>query len=1148
MLSPLLPLLAALLLTACSDKPREASETPDAQPRTELDFDAEVKTLSAEEARRTADRIRQQANLAPAEGLEISLWASEQLLKDPVAINIDYQGRLWAAITHRSNNSEFDIRGRSEWMDASQGFESVEDRRDFLRAALAPERSDDNPWLPDRNEDGVRDWRDLAVVQEEVLLIEDTHGDGLADRSSVFIRAFDNEITDVLGGIFYHNQRDELHLSVAPDHWRVKDTTGDGKADTKESLSHGFGVHIGFSGHGMSGTTLGPDGRIYYGIGDIGANIVDDQGNNHYYPNEGVIARSEPDGSNFEIFAAGLRNTHEFTFDQYGNLISVDNDGDHEEEHERVVYLVDGSDTGWRINWQFGKYTDPKNNTYKVLMEEGYYKTAFDGQAAHLLPPIAAYHSGPAGMTFNPGTALGEEWRNHFFVAEFVGTPTRSGINAFTLEPRGASFALASDRNVMRGIQVTGMDFGPDGALYFADWIDGWHRNQRGRVWKLDIELDADALRRETQQLLAADFDPNTVGELAELLAHPDMRVRSKAQFELVERRAGDTLLQVAQTHADQLARIHGLWGLGQLARADQSQAAVFEAFLTDEDPEIRAQAARLLGDVRYAPALPALSERALDDNARVRFFAVEALGRIGDEAGLEAVLAMLEHNDDEDVYLRHGGAIALERIGAVERIAALAEHDSRALRIAAVVALRRLGDPAIARFLDDDDEFVVTNAARGINDDLLIEAAVPALAAMLDQDRFTNEALLRRAINAAVYSGTREDAERLVRTARNARIDAALRGEALNALATWPETSIYDRVSGWQRGAVSNDLADAQDSLGAHYQTLLQDPDHPVRTAVVNALSGLGFEGALPAIDQLLDHDPAEAVRVAALDALVSLGHGDMRDAVFRALNDQSQAVRSRALAMVPNLDVPVEDVVAMHALVIENASVAEQQTALASLATIDAEPAHALLRERLRLLIAGEIIPDVQLDLVLAAEAVDDDNVNELLVRYQASKDENDKLDLFRESLYGGNWGAGRYTYRFNPAAQCVRCHVVGERGSHVGPELTYVADRLSREQLLEAMVDPHARIAAGYGNIALTTTDGERVEGFFEAETGSTVTVLVQGESRTVARADIAEASYSPSGMPAMDRVLSREDLRNLVEYLSSLSEENWDSGMH
>ncbi len=269
----------------------------------------------------------------------------------------------------------------------------------------------------------------------------------------------------------------------------------------------GYGVHIGFGGHGMSGVEMGPDGKIYWQIGDIGFNGQSADGQKWEYPNSGVIARSNPDGSDFEIFAAGLRNTHEFAFDAFGNLISEDNDGDHAGEHERLVYIVNGSDAGWRSNWQYGKYNDPLNNNYKVWMEEKMYLPRFEGQAAYITPCIANYVSGPAGFVYNPGTALGPAYKDHFFVAEFVGTPTGSGIHSFTLVPKGAGFSLGESRKIISDILPTGLDFGPDGALYAADWIQGWGTGPFGRIWKFDEKNSAfDAIKKGNQDITGSGF------------------------------------------------------------------------------------------------------------------------------------------------------------------------------------------------------------------------------------------------------------------------------------------------------------------------------------------------------------------------------------------------------------------------------------------------------------------------------------------------------------------------------------------------------------------------------------------------------------------------------------------------------------------
>ena len=103
-------------------------------------------------------------------------------------------------------------------------------------------------------------------------------------------------------------------------------------------------------------------------------------------------------------------------------------------------------------------------------MDEGMFRPRFEGQAAYFTPPIAAYHPGPAGMVYNPGTALTDEWRKHFFVSGFGGLRANATIRAFRLRPEGAGFALDRDTVLLQG----GLKFGPDGALYLADWRTGW--------------------------------------------------------------------------------------------------------------------------------------------------------------------------------------------------------------------------------------------------------------------------------------------------------------------------------------------------------------------------------------------------------------------------------------------------------------------------------------------------------------------------------------------------------------------------------------------------------------------------------------------------------------------------------------------------
>ncbi len=855
-----LKISTALLLFTAFFLPAWRQDTPDRR----------IKKLEPQEAARMAKSIEALVSPELVPGLTLRLWGVDSLVADPIGIDMDDNGRLFYSRTNRQKDSEFDIRGHQDWEIQSIALQTVEDKRSFLRRVLSPENSEKNQWLKDLNGDGSHDWRDMTVQKEHVFRLEDTDGDGLADMSQLMVEDFNEEVTDVAGAVLFHGG--DLFVGVGPDMWKMKDRNGDGVADEKKSLSHGYGVHIGFGGHGMSGLEMGPDGKVYWGIGDIGFNGTGADGTKWEHPNEGVIVRCNPDGSDFEVFAHGLRNTHEFVFDEYGNLISQDNDGDHPGEKERLVYVVNGSDTGWRINWQFGKYRDPDNNTYKVWMDEQMFKPRFEGQAAYITPTIANFVSGPAGMVYNPGTALSPAYKNTFLIAEFNGSPARSGIHAFKLKPKGASFELGESKKILGNVLATGIDFGPDGALYVADWIDGWDTKNFGRVWKLDDPSGANSpARQQTRTLLAEDFTKHSGMHLGTLLANPDMRVRQKAQFELAGRgsKGAEIFGKAIRQTTYQLARVHGIWGIAQLARQDAKYAKVLLPLLKDKDPEIRAQAAKWLGDIRYREAGKALLPVLKDNNSRARFFAAEALGRIAYQPAVNPIIEMLKANNDEDAFLRHAGSLALARIGQPEPVLALAGNSSRALRIAAVVTLRRLKHPGIAAFLQDPDEFVVTETARAINDDLSIPEALPALGDLLENTRFTNESLLRRAINANLRVGTDKAMRNLIGYAQREGSPVAMRAEAAEALSTWAKPSVVDRVDGRYRGVITRDPQLVRKEAAGALVKLLPHPELPLRLSAVKAISKLRIEGASPGLFTRLSDDPDAGVRVAALRGL---------------------------------------------------------------------------------------------------------------------------------------------------------------------------------------------------------------------------------------------------------------------------------------
>lgn len=1115
-----------LLVSGCNQSPK----------------DKRIKQLDPSLAAAMAAQVDSVVKPELADGLTLKLWGVDSLVISPIAIDIDDDGSLYYTTTDRQKNSEFDIRGHQDWEIPSIQLQTIEDKRAFLRKELSPENSARNTWLKDLNNDGSHDWRDLTVEKENIYRLVDTDGDGVADQSQLVVSDFHDEVTDVSGGIL--KDGDDLYVAVGPDMWRMKDKDGDGIADEKTSMSHGYGIHVGFSGHGMSGVEMGPDGRIYWQIGDIGFNGTDKSGKKWDFSNSGVIARSNPDGSDFEIFASGNRNTHEFVFDEYANLISEDNDGDHAGESERLVYIVNGADIGWRSSWQYGKYRDPDNNTYNVWMDEKMYIPRFEGQAAYITPCIKNYVNGPTGMVYNPGTALGPKYKNTFFIAEFVGNPSRSAVHAFKLKPNGATFELGETRKILSGILPTGLDFGPDGALYVADWIDGWGTRNYGRIWKLDDEEGAAwEERKQTKTLLAADFGKNTDDELGELLTNPDMRVRMKAQFQLVKRGAkGHAVFESylkQQTH--QLARVQSIWGIAQMARERSEFGKTLIPFLKDSDPEIRAQAAKWLGDIRYKDAAEPLIPVLKDTFSRAGFFAAEALGRIGYEPAIQPLIELIRSNNEKDAYIRHATSLALARIDKAAPIVTLAKDPNRSVRIAAVVALRRMGHAGIADFLQDADEYIVTEAARGINDDHSIKAALPALGNLLKTTSFANEALIRRAINANQRVGTEEALQNLIGYALNITNPVAMRTEALATLSHWSKPSVVDRVDGRYRGVINRDPSIIANNAKEAFLTLLKSNDELVRISAAKAISKTGIKEASPVLYTILQKDPKPAVREEAIKALATLQYEQIGDAIRLALNDKEKSVRVAGVDLVTKMDIPKALMVKLLSDVIDTKTSEEKQAALLTLGSLPVEHTKPVMDALLTKMSKGTLPREILLEL---GEAVDSSRSPELIAAYkEAGKGLSaDTLTAaYSGSLYGGDVSRGRRIFFRSQSAQCIRCHSYDDMGGTAGPRLNGIASKLTRPQLLASLIDPSARVAPGFGMVLLELKDGKTKSGTLIAESNTILTIKGDKQDEEIRKDDVAKRTDMPSSMPDMKYILSKKEIRDLVSFLATMTTE-------
>ena len=210
------------------------------------------------------------------------------------------------------------------------------------------------------------------------------------------------------------------------------------------------------------------------------------------------------------------------------------------------------------------------------------------------------------------------------------------------------------------------------------------------------------------------------------------------------------------------LARLHGVWGLEQLVARAEFRAAIEQIapLLDDADPEVRAQAAKAVGDSQNAASLEKLISLLGDENLRVRFFAAQSLGKLGDPQAIEPLLVMLAENADKDPVLRHAGVMGLVgSAGSAESLTKHALHGSPAERLAILLALRRMQADEVAMFLADSEPRIVLEAARAIHD-LPLPESMPKLAALITRST-ADDALLRRVLDANYRLGTPEAAAR---------------------------------------------------------------------------------------------------------------------------------------------------------------------------------------------------------------------------------------------------------------------------------------------------------------------------------------------------------------------------------------------------
>lgn len=1041
------------------------------------------------------------------EGFEVTLFAAEPLVANPVAFCVDYQGRFYVCESFRQNRGVTDNRGHDQtWLDRDLAAQTIEDRRVYHRELLGPK--------------GVAEY---TAHDDRIRVVADTDGDGKADDAKVFAEGFNALVDGTGAGVLARGS--DVYFTCIPNLYLLQDKDGDGKAEKREVLQHGYGVRVAFRGHDLHGLCMGHDGRLYFSIGDRGYHI-EHEGKVFHDPGSGAVFRCELDGSNLEVFATGLRNPQELAFDDAGNLFTGDNNSDSGDK-ARWVYVMEGGDTGWRMAYQYLNDRGPFNR-------EKIWHPYHPEQPAYVAPPIANFADGPSGLIYYPGVGLPESFKGSFLLCDFRGTPTNSGIRSLKVAPQGAFFEISERGQPFWKILATDLAMGPDGKLYVTDWVNGWNGEGKGRIYAFASAESQSQLAKQTQRLLSEGMSKRPADELLSLLNHADQRVRLEAQFELAARRELKTLSAAVASEQPLRMRRHGGWGLGQLARAGNGGALQQLLVLAeDQDAALRELAARLLGESSTGAAVSkALLKLLQDDEPRVRYFAAISLGKHQVNEAVDPLVKLVADNNGVDPALRHSGIFGLSGAASPEQLYGLANHASSAVRRVAVVALRRQESPLVANYLADPDPLVAVEAARAIHD-LPIHSAMPALAAMIDQAG-DDDAMVRRVLNANFRVGQPANAISLAKFAADSANATSLRLEAVEMLANWETPSNRDRVLGEWRPLDPRDKAPAANAVKRHLPGLLASDDQSLRKRVIEVAAKLGVEGLGRRLKDVLSSGAADAVKAQALLALGTVADRDAVQLAKAAL--QSDAVvlrtagRSVLARMAPKTALP------LLTQAVLNGQLRERQQAAADLASLsNAEDAILKLLTKLN---RGEIPADTQLDVLEAAQARKEKRIANRVKRILEQRG-SESLQRYAMSLEGGDAERGAKIFYERTNVSCVRCHKIDGRGGEVGPNLSGIAVDKNRQYLLESIVEPNKAIAKNFESVLIIDADGRPLSGVLKEETDEYITLMTaEGQLITVLQDDIEARRRGESAMPKdLVKQLSDRDIRDLVEFLAN-----------
>lgn len=976
-----------------------------------------------------------------SDGLAASLVAKEPLLSSPSDIDVDARGRIWVC-------EVLNYRGK----------------------------------------------KNTRPEGDRILVLEDTDGDSVADRQTVFHQGRD--VDSALGiCVIGEGPGRKVIVSCAPEVFVFHDDDGDLAADRRESLFTKTGIPQ--HDHSVHAFVVGPDGRWYFNFGNTGkavhdkdgkpvhdrfGNVVNDSGTPY---RQGMAFRCKPDGTDFEVLGHNFRNNYEIAVDAFGGLWQSDNDDDGN-RGVRINAVLDYGNYGYVDERTGAGWQAPRTNLEPEIPVRHWHQND-PGVVPNLLQTGAG---SPTGICVYEGGLLPGRFQGALFHCD----AGPNVVRAYHVKPDRAGYAATSetviDGSADRWFRPSDVCVAPDGSLIVADWYDpgvgghGMADTEKGRLYRI-------APTGSAWTVPPADF--STVAGAVAALSSPNGCTRATALERLAKEpeAAAAALAEAFGKAADPRLRARLAWAAGMLPGKAEPWIGRLAG---DTDERLRCAAVRMCrltkGDVI------GLGEKLAADPSRQvrRELAIALRGATGDQADrVWADLAATHTAGDRWELEALGiGADSPQGFGTASpwdgRLAAwLAKVGdgwkspagreivwrSRAATtphllcdLIGAESLTTSESLALVRSLDFQAEAATTAAVRELvgrfaAGDEKLRVILPELVSRLDGAAAGDPALAKRIEEAAGFvAGTPAFVDLVGRFRLQSRV------ADLVMLASDPTTS-EQLASSAVRTALG--IGD-----GGALRAAVLDADQPTGARLLTAVGIAGTPRAIELLEGLL---PVAEVRPG------------MKSAAVMALG-RSQRGAERLVEL-----------------------------AKAGLLT-------GTLPQAAAAAIALGSWPQVK----EAAKGV-------LPMPQPKGGGSLPSIDTLAKR---GGGDATRGKVVFAGAGTCAKCHVVGGEGKAVGPNLSGIGAKLSRIAMYESILAPSAAISHNYETYTAVLEDGRSVTGLLVSQSPTEVVIRgADGIDTTTPANEIDELVKQPvSLMPAdLAATLSVQELVDLVAWLET-----------